>query len=195
MEYEAKLPPKYMEATRVWEVEQGTAQLHEPRPRGRRLQALVRRPRAGLSDRRVVRGHARRAVDRGVLHERREGDPGHDALLRALSAGRGARLQRPRQGGGGVRVPREVLRLRRAVDRPARAARRQGKAGEARDARPVQDGAAARVPRAVRGAGEGEAARRPSARSRSARGRSRCCCATPRRCCSTPSRIRSSSTT
>ena len=69
MEYEAKLPPKYMEANRVWDVEQGTRQLHQPRPGGGGLQALVRRPGAGLSDRGVVRGHARRPVDRGVLHE------------------------------------------------------------------------------------------------------------------------------
>ena len=62
MEYEAKLPPRYMEANRIWEVEHGRATYTQPRPGGRRLQALVRRSRAGLSDRRLVRGHAGRAV-------------------------------------------------------------------------------------------------------------------------------------
>ena len=45
---------------------------------------------------------------------------------------------------------------------------------------PVQDRAAARLPRAVRGPREGQAARRPSARSRWGRGRSPCSCATRR---------------
>src|SRR5438034_11751819 len=53
-------------------------------------------------------------------------------------------------------MPREVLGLRRAVHRPARPARRQGQAREARAAGPVQDGAPPRLPRAVRGAREGE---------------------------------------
>jgi uncharacterized protein (DUF169 family) len=56
--------------------------------------------------------HARRAVDR-VLHESHARHHGDDELLRALPARRGARLQRPGQGGGGLRLPREVLRLRR----------------------------------------------------------------------------------
>ena len=40
----------------------GQGRAHEPRPRGGRLQALLRRPRAGLPDRRLVRRHAGRAV-------------------------------------------------------------------------------------------------------------------------------------
>ena len=69
MEYEAKLPPKYMEANRLWDVEKGKASFTQSRPGGGRLQALLRRPGAGLSDRGVLRRDARRPVDRGVLHQ------------------------------------------------------------------------------------------------------------------------------
>src|SRR5215468_10997922 len=71
MEYEAKLPPKYMEVNRLWD-----AELH--------------RPRARVSNRRVVRRHAGRAFDRGVLHEPVQGHQGDAQLLRALPAGCGA---------------------------------------------------------------------------------------------------------
>src|SRR5439155_973189 len=113
---------------------------------------------ARLPHRGVVRRHARRAVDRGVLHERPEGHHGHDELLRALPARRRARVQRSGQRSGGLRLPREILRLRRAVDRRARPHRGQVRTGQADHARPVQDRAAAGLPRAVRGAREGKAA-------------------------------------
>ena len=69
---------------------------------------------------------------RGVLHQSVQGHQGDAELLRALPAGRGARLQRPRQGGGGLRLPRQVLGLRRA--RPSRAHVLQEDKGAARAA-------------------------------------------------------------
>src|SRR5256885_1882867 len=49
------------------------------------LTGSVRRPCAGLPDRRLVRRHPRRPLDRGVLHERAEGDHGDAQLLREIS--------------------------------------------------------------------------------------------------------------
>ena len=112
----------------------GQDQPDQPRPRGGGLQALLLGPGAGLPDRGLVRGHAGRAQHRGVLHQPHEGHHRDDELLRALPAGRGARVQRPRQGGGGLRLRRQVLRLRGALDRDP-PARGQGGPGQAPDAR------------------------------------------------------------
>mgnify|MGYP003694534179 CR=1 FL=1 len=60
MEYEAKLPPRYMEVNRLWDAERGKAGLHGPGPRRGGVQAKLHRPRAGVPDRRVVRRHAGR---------------------------------------------------------------------------------------------------------------------------------------
>ena len=138
---------------------EGQGGADQPRSRGRGLQALLLRPGARLSDRGRLRGHPRRAVHRGVLHEPGQGHQRHDELLRALPAGRGARVQRPRQGGGGLRLQGQVLRLRRAIDRGPRA-RGQGQSGQAEDAGPLRHGPPARLSRAVRGAREGRPARR-----------------------------------
>src|SRR6266404_7082631 len=85
------------------------------------------RSRARVPDRRLLRRLPGRPLDRGVLHEFQEGREGDDQLLRALSAGHHDRVQRSGQRGRGRRLPREVLRLRRALDRPARAPGRQGR--------------------------------------------------------------------
>ena len=69
MEYEAKLPPKYMEVNRLWDAERGKSRVHGPGSRRGRLQAKLHRPRPGIPDRRVLRRHPGRPVDRGVLHE------------------------------------------------------------------------------------------------------------------------------
>src|SRR6266704_1726425 len=104
---------------------------HATRARRPCLQGRLRRSRARLPDRRLVRGVPRRALDRGVLHEPDEGHEGDAELLRAVRARYHDRLQRPREGGGGDRLPREVLRLRGALDRPSRAPGRQGRARQA----------------------------------------------------------------
>src|SRR5207247_4436877 len=79
---------------------------HATRARRPCLQGRLRRSRASLPDRRLVRGVPRRALDRGVLHEPDEGHEGDAELLRAVRARYHDRLQRPREGGGGDRVLR-----------------------------------------------------------------------------------------
>ena len=117
----------------------------------------------GLPDRRLVRRHARRAVDRGVLHQRRP-RPSQamlnyyeryqpDVVLAYNDLAKEAEAT-------GCR--RQVLGLRRPVDREPRPAGGQGRARAAWRSPTPKDGAAARLPRAVRGAGRGEARRRPS---------------------------------
>ena len=124
MEYEAKLPPKYMEANRLWDTEKGKASYSN---RDRVVAAYKR----SFADRvpvyPIVASFAG-TLDGLSIEEyctNPRGHHGDDELLRALPARRGARLQRPGQGGGGLRLPREVLRLRRPLDRCARAARGQ----------------------------------------------------------------------
>ena len=128
-----------------------------------------------------------------------ESDAGHhgdDELLRALPARRGARLQRPRQGGRGLRLRGEVLRLRRPVDR-ARTCCTRTSPSWPRCAMP-DPYKTARLPgfleqcEALVKAGAARGHRRGGGRPVDDRDAA----AQPRdRCCSTPSRTRSSSTT
>ena len=196
MEYEAKLPPQYMEANRLWDVEQGQ-RAASPIATGWWPPTSARSPTGCRSTRSWPRSPARstgsasrstaRTCPRAITammnyYERYQ----PDVVLAYNDLAKEAEAFGCRVKYSDYVVP--------SID-AARAARGQGGAGPARHARSVQDRAAARLPRAVRGPGQGQAARPRSARWRSGRGRSPCCCATPRRCCSTPSRTRSSSTT
>ena len=154
--------------------------VHGPRPRGGRLQAELHRPRAGLPDRRVLRRHAGRALDRGVLHQPDQGRQGDAQLLRPLPAGRGARLQRPRQGGGGHGLRRQVLGLRRPVHRDPRPPGGQGRARAPGDPRSAEGRRGCRGSSSSAKGWSRRSSRRPSAPSRSGRGPSRCSCGTPR---------------
>ena len=67
---------------------------------------------------------------------------GDDQLLRALPARHHGGVQRPRQGGGGRRLPREVLGLRRSLDRPSTSCRTT-RAGSRAWRFPIRSGPAA----------------------------------------------------
>ena len=180
MEYEAKLPPRYMEVNRLWDAEKGKASLTNRD----RVVAAYKRSFAdrvpvypivasfagtldGLSIEEYCTNPTKAITAMMNYYERYQPDVvlAYNDLAKEAEA-------------FGCR--REVLRLRRAVDRPARAAEDKAQLARLVMPDPYKTAPAARLPRAVRGPREGQAARRPSARSRWARGRSPCCCATPR---------------
>ena len=179
MEYEAKLPPRYMEVNRLWDVEHGKA-----RYTGR--DQVVAAYKRSFTDRVPVypivasfAGTSTASPSRSTARTR-EGRPGDAQLLRPLPAGRGARLQRPRQGGRGhgcgvkysdyvvpsieTHVLQEDKGALARLDIPDPLQGRRASPGSSSCAR----------------AWSPPSSRRRSAPSRWARGPSRCSCATPR---------------
>ena len=160
MEYEAKLPPRYMEVNRLWDAEKGKTSLTN---RDRVVAAYKR----SFSDRvpvyPIVASFAGTLDGQSIEEYCTNPDQGHhrdDELLRALPARRGARLQRSRQGGGGLRLPASSTPTTSCPPSRRTCSRTRRDLAKLRDARSLQDRAASRLPRAVRGPREGGAARR-----------------------------------